>query len=285
MRVGIGLPSNVSPADGRVVIDWAGAAEQVGFDSLAAVDRLLAPTYDPLTVLGAAAAVTSKALLYTSVLLTPLRPVAVVASQAATVDQLSGGRLRLGVAVGRRRADYDAVGTPFECRGRVLDEQLTELRRVWHEPDGFTSAGPAPFRVGGPPILFGGMSGAALRRVTEHGTGWICGVGGAPAFAGPAEAVRQAWREADRAGAPTLVSVVNFVLGPDAEDVRERFLRYYYGEAPFVDSMVVQTPTTVDGLRASLDAHRSVGCDEVLLLPCSSDMRQLELAATALTGQ
>jgi len=283
VRVGVGLPSATSPAAGRIVIDWASAAEQAGFDSVAVIDRLLAPTYDPLTVLAAAAAVTTNVQLYTSVLLTPLRPAAIVASQVATVDQLSGGRLRLGVAVGSRRADYDAAGVAFDHRGRTLDEQMSELRRVWQEPDGFTAPGSSPFTTGGPPILFGGTSEAALRRVAEHGAGWICGVGGVPAFAPLAESVRTAWRAAGRPGAPVLVSVVNFVLGPDAEQVGERFLRGYYGAAPFVDGMVRDSPTTVAALRASLDAHREIGCDEVLLLPCSADLTQLELAATALT--
>ena len=282
MKVGIGLPSAVSPPDGRVVVEWAAAAEQAGFDSVAVIDRLIAPTYDPLTVLAAAAAVTTRAGLYTSVLLTALRPAAVVASQAATVDQLSGGRLLLGVAVGSRRADYAAAGVPFERRGQILDTQLAELRRAWAEPDGFTAPGPAPRTPGGPPILLGGTSRAALRRVAEHGSGWICGLGGAAGFAQTAKLVRERWHAAGRDGEPRLLSVVNFALGPGAAGVAEGFLRRYYGAAPFVDGMVRDTPTSLDGVRAVLDAHREAGCDEVLLFPCTSQRSQLDLAAEAL---
>jgi alkanesulfonate monooxygenase SsuD/methylene tetrahydromethanopterin reductase-like flavin-dependent oxidoreductase (luciferase family) len=282
MRVGIGLPSAVSPPRGAVVLEWAAAAEEAGFGSVAVIDRLLAPTYDPLTVLAAAAAVTARAELYTSVMLTALRPAAVVASQAATVDQLSGGRLRLGVAVGSRRPDYDAVAVPFGRRGRVLDEQLAELRRAWSGPGGFTTPGPAPHAPGGPPILLGGTSPAAIRRVAEHGAGWISGLGGATGFARTAELVRDRWRRVGREGAPTLLSVVNFALGGDAADIRERFLRRYYGAAPFVDSMIRDTPASLDEVRATLDAHREAGCDEVLLFPCTSDREQLELVAKAL---
>jgi len=282
MRVGIGLPSAVSPADGTVVVEWAAAAEDAGFASVAVIDRLLAPTYDPLTVLAAAAAVTARAELYTSVMLTALRPAAVVASQAATVDQLSRGRLRLGVAVGSRRPDYDAVDVPFERRGSILDEQLAELRRAWSGPDGFTTPGPAPHTPGGPPILLGGTSRAAIRRVSEHGTGWICGLGGATGFARTADLVRDHWRQAGRDGTPRLVSIVNFALGADAAGIRDRFLRRYYGAAPFVESMIGDTPTSLDEVLAILDAHRDAGCDEVLLFPCASDRSQLELAADAL---
>lgn len=282
MDVGIGLPSALSPPGGRVVIEWAAAAEAAGFSSVAVIDRLLAPTYDPLTVLAAAAAVTSRAALYTSVMLTALRPAAVVAAQAATVDQLSGGRLRLGVAVGSRRADYEAVGVPFEQRGLLLDEQLGQLRRAWREPGGFAAPGPPPCTPGGPPVLLGGTSRAAVRRVAQYGSGWICGLGGAPAFARTAQLVRDHWRLAGRDGRPRLMSMVNFALGADAAGVRERFLRGYYASAPFVESMIRDTPTTIDGVRAALDAHRAAGCDEVLLFPCSPDPGQVGLAAMAL---
>jgi alkanesulfonate monooxygenase SsuD/methylene tetrahydromethanopterin reductase-like flavin-dependent oxidoreductase (luciferase family) len=78
VKVGIGLPSALSPPHGHVVIEWAAAAEEAGFWSVAVIDRLLAPTYDPLTVLAAAAAVTARVELYASVMLTALRPVAMV---------------------------------------------------------------------------------------------------------------------------------------------------------------------------------------------------------------
>lgn len=282
MKAGIGLPSAVWPPDGRVVTEWAAAAEDLGFSSVAAVDRLLAPTYDPLTILAAAAAVTVRAELHTSVMLTALRPTAVVASQAATVDQLSGGRLCLGVGLGSRRPDYDVAGVPFERRGKILDEQLAELRRVWREPADFATPGPAPYRPGGPPVLLGGTSAAAVQRVARFGDGWICGVGGAGAFARTAAAVRYEWQRAGREGTPRLMSVVNFALGAGAAAVAQGYLRRYYGAAPFLESMVEQLPTTVEDVRAELDAHRQAGCDEVLLLPCSADRQQLELAAQAL---
>jgi alkanesulfonate monooxygenase SsuD/methylene tetrahydromethanopterin reductase-like flavin-dependent oxidoreductase (luciferase family) len=265
-----------------VIVEWARAAEDMGFDSVAVIDRLRASTYDPLTVLAAAAAVTERVALYTSVLLAPLRPAAVVASQAASVDQLSRGRLRLGVAVGSRRPDYDAAGVPFERRGEVLDTQLLDLRRIWSEPEGFTAPGPAPYAVGGPPVLLGGTSVAAVRRVAQHGDGWICGLGGAPAFARTAEVVRRRWQDAGREGLPRLLSVVNYAVGPDAVELRERFLRRYYGAAPFLESMIADTPTTLEGVRDVLDAHREVSCDEVLMFPCASDRAQLDLLAKAL---
>ena len=77
---------------------------------------------------------------------------------------------------------------------------------------------------------------------------------------------------------------MNYALGANAADIAERYLRRYYGEATFLENMIAQIPTNLDSVRAALDAHRQVGCDEVILLPCTSDQRQLELAAKVLSG-
>ena len=272
MRIGVGLPTAMSGVDGRVVVDWARRAEDAGFDSVAVIDRLVAPTWDPLTALAAAAAVTSRVALWTSVLLSPLRPAAVLAAQASTVDRLSGGRLRLGLAVGSRPADYAAARVPFHRRGALLDEQVSQLREIWASPEGFTVPGPAPTAPGGPPLYFGGRSPASVRRTVEHGAGWICGVGGAPALAATAPHLLRAWADANRDGAPELLSVVSF--GTDPATV-ETFLRGYYGEAPFLEAMIRDTPASPAALADLLAAHRNAGCTEVLLFPCAADPREL----------
>lgn len=282
MRVGVGLPTAVGLLDGPLVAPWSAKAESLGFDSLAVIDRLVAPTYDPLSALAAAAAVTSRVQLITAVLLGPLRPAAVVAAQAATVDRLSGGRLQLGLAVGSRAADYSAAGVAFERRGATLDEQLDYLANCWATDTDFAMPGPVPAQTGGPPILIGGTSVAAMRRVATHGQGWICGLGGAPGVAAGAPAVRQAWAAAGRTGSPRLLSVVNIALGPTGEQDRDRFLRRYYGQAPFLEAMVRDTATTPARLRGLLEAHAEVGCDDILLMPCAAEIGQLEIAAECL---
>jgi alkanesulfonate monooxygenase SsuD/methylene tetrahydromethanopterin reductase-like flavin-dependent oxidoreductase (luciferase family) len=276
MRIGVGLPTAVGLEDGSQVVTWSRRAEELGFDSVAVIDRLMAPTYDPLTSLAAAAAVTSRVDLYTSILLSALRPAAVVASQAATVDRISGGRLWLGVGVGSRKPDYDAVDGGFSRRGRCMDDQLASLAGWWTAGEDFGTPGPPPIKAGGPPVLVGGASDAALTRAARLAAGWICGVGGAPAFAAGAERVRQEWSDHDREGRPWLVSVINVALGPDAVALREGFLRWYYGAAPFVDALVANTPTSTGELQDAIAAHQAAGCDEVLLFPCAADVDQLE---------
>ncbi|MFC5750801.1 LLM class flavin-dependent oxidoreductase [Actinomadura rugatobispora] len=282
MRLGAGLPTALGQRDGRAVAGWARAAEQHGFASVAVVDRLVAPTYDPLTALAGAAAVTESVDLYTSVLLAPLRPAAVLAAQAATVDRMSGGRLRLGVAVGSRRPDYEAAGVAFTRRGAILDEQLAALKATWADGADFVSPGPAPCRAGGPPVLIGGASRAAARRVAALGDGWICGLGGAEGFASGAATVLAEWRRARRDGRPHLLSVVHYALGRDAVAHREAFLRRYYGAAPFVERMIADTPVSEADLAEVLAAHREAGCDEVLLFPCSAEPGPLDALARLL---
>lgn len=120
MKVGIGLPGNVPGAKGDLVLDWARRADAGPFSSLGIIDRLVYDNYEPLITLAAAAGVTSRVRLATCVLLAPLRNPGVLAKQAATLDALSGGRLTLGVGVGRRPDDFQAAPSIYEERGRRL---------------------------------------------------------------------------------------------------------------------------------------------------------------------
>src|ERR1700761_5801850 len=159
MDIGIGLPNTVPGTEGRRLVDWAKNAEEAGFSTLGTIGRLVYPNYEELIALAAAAAVTSRIRLTTSVLLAPLYAnTALFAKQAASLDRLSGGRLVLGLGLGGRDDDFSASSLPTTGKGRRLDEQLTEMRRIWGG-ERFGSAGaigPEPIRRGGPQIGLGG---------------------------------------------------------------------------------------------------------------------------------
>ena len=117
MDIGIGLPTQIPNVEGRTLLDWAVLADQAGFSTLGTVGRLVYPNYDDLIALTAAAAVTERIRLTTSVLLAPLYAnTALLAKQAASLDRLSGGRLVLGVGVGGRDDDFTASGLPTAGR-------------------------------------------------------------------------------------------------------------------------------------------------------------------------
>src|SRR3954462_13368799 len=105
MEIGIGLPSTIPGVDGESLLEWARRSEEAGFSSLGTIDRLVYPNYESLIALAPAAAVTQRVSQTPPDLIAPLRNAAVLAKQGATIDNLSNGRLTLGLAVGGRDDD------------------------------------------------------------------------------------------------------------------------------------------------------------------------------------
>ena len=122
MRIGIGLPAGVPGTQGRLVVEWARKTDQGPFSSLGVIDRLVYDSYEPLTALAAAAAVTERVRLATTIVIGPLHNTPLLAKVAASVDALSEGRLVLGLAVGARKEDYEAAGIEYSSRGKRLSE-------------------------------------------------------------------------------------------------------------------------------------------------------------------
>lgn len=285
MRIGLGLPNAVPGTTGEQLLDWAREGERAGFTTLATTDRLVYDSHESLSVLAAAAAVTERARLLSAILIAPLRGAALLAKQAATVDRISGGRLDLGLAVGVRPDDFRAAGVEPAGRGAALDRQVAEMRAVWSgERRGFAGGiGPSPVAPDGPDLLFGGHSPGAVARVAAWGSGWIGGSGGVSMFAAGAAAVRESWRAARRAGTPWLTALQYVALGPDATADADRYLGDYYGFAPpYAAQVRSQAAVGEEELQAAVTAFDDAGCDELLLVPCSADPKQVDLAAAAL---
>ena len=204
MRIGVGLPTSTPPLGARhrgpELLGWAIRAEAGPFTSLGVTDRLVYDCTDPLVALTAAAAVTTRVRLVTMVAIGPIRPAAMLASQAASLDALSGGRLTLGVSLGARPDDYDAAGASWRGRGKQLSDELVAMREIWEG----TSVGPRPARPGGPDVLVGGGSGAAFLRAARHADGYVHGGGPPRAFASSADRARAAWTDSGRPGEPQL---------------------------------------------------------------------------------
>jgi alkanesulfonate monooxygenase SsuD/methylene tetrahydromethanopterin reductase-like flavin-dependent oxidoreductase (luciferase family) len=280
MDVGIGLPNAVRGVDRAGIVDWAQRAEAVGFSSLGTIDRIAYPNLEPLVTLAAAAAVTERIRLVTDILIAPLRSnTALLAKQATTIDQLSGGRLTLGLAVGGREDDYEVSGVDFHRRGRIFDEQLEELTRHW---GGDTPVGPSPANGKRPGILIGGGSAKAHQRAAKYGDGWTMGGGTPDTFAERLGEVRAAWKDAGRDGEPRSAVLFYFALGDDPErTTRESLGDYYSFLGDYADQVVQSTAKDADTIKAYLSGFEQAGCDEAICFPASSDPAQVELLAEA----
>lgn len=281
MEIGIGLPNAVRGVARDGIVEWARRAEAAGFSSLGTIDRLAYPNYESLIALAAAAAVTERIRLLTDILIVPFRGnTALFAKQTATLDHLSGGRLVLGLAPGGREDDYTLSGVDFHRRGRIFDEQLEALPRLWAGEGGL---GPAPASPGGRPgLLIGGNNDKAFARAARHGDGWTAGGAGPEAFGQAREAVRAAWRDAGRDGEPRTMALFYFALGDDPEGAARASLGGYYsflGE--YADMVVRGAVKDADGLRATLAAYEEAGADEVICFPASADPAQVNLLAAA----
>jgi alkanesulfonate monooxygenase SsuD/methylene tetrahydromethanopterin reductase-like flavin-dependent oxidoreductase (luciferase family) len=278
MDLAIGLPNAVPGTTGEQLVEWARRAEVRGFSSLGTIDRIAYPNYEPLTALAAAAAVTDRIGLCTSVLLGPLRVNAVaLAKQALSLHALSGGRFTLGIGLGGRDDDYALAEVEIGSRGSDLEEMLTRMREVW-EGDEMGPATDSP-----PSVLVGGSVEASFRRAARFGDGWIAAGAPPDQFAAMREKAEKAWSEAGNTGRPRTAALAYFALGERAEEDARGYLTDYYawlGEevADFIAATAAKDPETV---KQYVSAFADAGCGELILFPSSADPEQVDLLADA----
>jgi probable F420-dependent oxidoreductase len=234
----VGLPNFGAffpPAEWNRFVDLARAAEDAGVDRIVVVDHVVmgthtdayawgtfptppeSPWLEPMTMLAAIASATQHVRLATGILIAPLRPAALLAKQAATLDVLSGGRLDLGVGTGWQREEYDAEGLDFDRRGQLLTDTIAACKALWRDSpahfDGPTLSfrdiycEPKPLQRDGVPLWISGTLHARnLERVVRYGDAWIPIMGASlDDIADGARRIRDAWAAAGRD--PSLLQV------------------------------------------------------------------------------
>ena len=278
MKIGAVFPHQEIGDDPALLRDWAQTAEGLGYSHILAYDHVLGavhegrrpkllgpyterdPFHEPFVLFGYFAACTTRIELTTGVLVLPQRQTALVAKQAAQLDLLSGGRLRLGVGTGWNYVEYDSLNEDFRNRGRRQEEQVALLRKLWaddvldyrgdfHRID---RAGISPLPKRRIPIWFGGFSPVAFKRAARLGDGFIFGSGQRQNLAALAEvrtALRQAGRAPDAFGVEALL---NYQSGP--ERWREQVQAWVEAGADYVAMRAMALPGQGDGLE-SPQAH------------------------------
>ena len=281
MRVGIGLPNGIPGTRGQLIIEWARRADEGPFSSLGVVDRLVYDSYEPLTTLAVAAAVTRRVRLATTIVIGPLHNNTELAKMSASLDALSGGRLVLGLAVGARKEDYDAAAVAYKSRGKRLSEQLAALRSLWEED----SIGPRTVHPGGLTLLIGGSSDQIFARLVRYADGYVHGGGPPRAFARAADKVRAAWSDAGRPGKPQLWAQGYFALGEEAAEAGYRYMKDYYAfTGPFAEKIATGLLTNPQAIAQFMRGYEEAGCDELVLFPAVAELSQLERLAEVLDG-
>jgi probable F420-dependent oxidoreductase len=224
MRIGVVFPQTEIGADPGAVRDYAEHVEELGFTHLLAYDHVVGADpkihlgwdgpydlhntfHEPLVTFGYLAAVTTSLELVTGIVILPQRQAVLVAKQAAEVDLLSRGRLRLGVGLGWNAVEYEALGEDFSTRGKRCEEQVELMRKLWTEQTvtyhgtyhRVTGAGLAPLPVQQPiPVWFGASSPRACRRAGRLGDGWFPMVGPGPKLEQARQELAHAATEAGR---------------------------------------------------------------------------------------
>jgi len=297
VKFGIAIPQIFSAprTDTAMLHAFLEKAEELGLHSLWVQEQILGrgkPSLEPVALLSYAAGLTRRLRLGTAVLLTPLRSPVQLAKALATLDQLSDGRLIVGVGLGASTAVYPAFGISPERRVRRFTEGLQLMKRLWAE-ERVTFEGefwklenacmlPKPVQKPHPPVWFGGGHPNVLRRAVELGDGWMgAGSSSSEGFHERVQQIRALLSQAKRDPSTFVISKrVYLAVDSDKGRARERLRRWfdgYYGSADLAERVALwgDAKEIVQGLQRI----RAAGADHVLLNPVFDEAHHLELLA------
>ena len=302
-QFGVAL-ENFTPATAEPSIDkilaYAATAESLGFASAWAWDHILLgtrrafPFLESLATLTAIAARTQRLRLGIGVLVLPLRNPVILAKELASLDQISKGRLTLGLAAGWYEREFQACGIPFAERGRIFVKNLEILRRLWTE-DGVNGSVdnyvfnqavmlPKPVQRPYPPLFIGGYVDRVLRRVARYGDGWLTYFYTAETFRATWAKIRGFAEEQGRNPAELRnVSQLPICVAASYEEADrgiKDFVGRYFDVAPWSESTPESSIRgTPEQCAEQLAAHLAAGEEHIVLIPHEYRPEQLEAIA------
>ncbi|WP_457029059.1 LLM class flavin-dependent oxidoreductase [Kitasatospora sp. P5_F3] len=259
MKIGVNVLNFGPGTDPGVLRDWARTVEGLGFDLLMVSDhvaitpdvaeRYPAPFYEPFTTLAWLAGITTRVRLGTTVLIAPYRHPLLTARMAANLNELSDGRLVLGVGVGWARQEFAALGIPFDRRGRLTDDHLRDIRAAWADTAAYGDR-----RI---PVWVGGNSNSGLRRAVRLGDAWHPLRCTMPWLRQAAVRLRDSAAE-QHLPVPALAPRIALRLTP----------------APVTGPQRLAGEGTIDQIIDDLDQLRLLGAESVVLDPYHGDPRE-----------
>lgn len=291
MQLSMTMPTMVAH-DRADTLAWCRAIDEGPWASLAVPERVTYPSHSWVVELSAAAALTERVRLWSTIIVLPAHDAVDVAKQLASIDRLCDGRLTVGIGVGGREHDFRAIGGSFARRWSRMDEQVAIMRRIWGGAppfDGADPVGPPPVQAGGPPLVAGAMGEKALARAAR----WAVGVDdGSTVFgidptatAAAFDRIRAAWRNEGREDAPHISASLWYALGSDAPERLHRYGYEYmriFGEEVATMMADMLSTSTPDALRTAVATLEELGCDELFLVPTTADVAELSRTRDAL---
>lgn len=285
--------------DAQALIEYGVRMEELGFDSLWVWDHILLgvdphfPILDALSLITAVAARTQRIKLGTGILILPVRNALVLAKQVSTIDQISKGRLILGMASGWYKREFDAVGVDFHQRGKLMDINLEVMTRLFAEdqvtgefgPYNLRSAVmyPKPYTKPRPPLLIGGYVDRVLQRAAVTGDGWLTYFytpdGFTKSWAKIRNFAEQAGKDPD-----TLLNAnqLPIMVGKRSE-IEKPMMEWLTTEWDFASWSDSTTDSaimgTVDECVEQLQAHIDAGVQKIIFVPYRYEMEQVEIIA------
>jgi len=288
MEIGFCLPYAKNGLNRETLLEWCRRIDRGPFSTISCGERITGPddTYDMRVLLSAAAAVTQRVRIAPTLYVLPMHSAVRAAQEIASLDVLSGGRVRLTVGYGGRAKDYRAVGAAYKGRYQRMDQQIAEIRRIWAGEAPFEGAdpvGPRPLQVGGPPILGGVMGPKAMARISK----WADGVYGFSTTGNAKEVERyfrmadDAWVASGRATRPSKVGGFWYSLAERNADrkLKDYAFGYMRGSTGDEIARAVAESLTLSNPEAVSEAIRGIealGCEELLLVPATADLAEID---------
>jgi len=295
--------------DARALVDYGVRVEELGYDSVWVWDHMLLgvdpnfPIIDSLTALTGIAARTTRIRMGTGILVLPLRNPVALAKQLSSMDQLSNGRLVMGMAAGWYKREFDAMSLPFTKRGKIMDQNLEIMRRLWTEDlvtgdykiDDETTGVQLNYKLSKAvmypkpaqpqlPILIGGYADAALKRAGTSGDGWLTYFYRAEDFKKSWDKVLGFAKEAGKDPSKVMnASQLPIMVGPSKEAVHDDMMDWLNKEWDFPEHSDCTRESaimgSVDECVEQLRAHIDAGVQKIIFVPYKYQTDQIETIA------